>query len=1548
MSESLRDLVVTLSLNSDNFTKNIKSVSAQIKEAQSEFTLAAAGIDKFDQSLNGMKTRLSSLNQQYSLQNKAVEQHRRALSAAETKLEKSVEANRKLSDSLTEAKGKYSDIQTEIERFTKAYDNAVRTMGKDTADQLFGDSLADLKKQAADAGEEIKNLEGKLKVSSRTMQNNADAVTKASTAYNNAQAAARKMKAEMDDLERKIKTQSSGWYTLSQSLENFSKKSEKFGKSASAFGKSATAALTVPIATAATAVTKASIDYETAFTSVRKTVNATEGEFAELSNQIKQMSTEVATDAADIAEVFAIAGQMGIETENLAEFARVMIDLGNSTDIVAEDAAASLSQFKNITGMTSDNFDRLGSTLVDLGNKFATTESRVMDMALRLSGAGAQIGMTEPEILAFAAALSSVGIEAEMGGSALSKAMVQMEVAVATGSDALGDFARVSGMTEQAFAAMWDSDPAGALMEFLSGLAKMDDEGISAIATLEEIGIKEIRLRDTLLRSTNAVELLSRTQQVANQAWEENIALTNEANRRYATTESRAKNLLNRYKNIGATLGDDMNPAIHSAMGELEKLAASFENMDQSTRMSIIQLAGAAAAIGPVALGVGKLSEGFSKSAKHLKDFSEAVAKAGGGLDGLTDVVLKSPVAWAAMAAGFFLAIDAIKDFHSKASLAEEGITAMNDAADRWKRTQAETIYDNEGMNAFELSREDFVKSENSIIKDAQAWKTGLLDVWNDGKKETKSTVKEWTESFKALNVGVRTELQGLKDNADKYGYSGVSAALQGDIDKLDSMDKEIEKLLKKRQNRNLSEKEQNRLNELLEQREAIVIKYRLEPEGETTGYQQILDQLEKDEQRAEATGGKVSIGRYAEATKAAAQGYAEIKDSIDDWYDAEYDVVRMIENEQERSEAKAALDRRYNEERKKAAEEYAKVLQETSAPLIGDEDFQKTDAQMDTLAGKLTDLSALVGEDKKAERNTLIGEIGKEVENLDEGQLASYYAMLSQIQSLYKDGGMEKGDVVSLFGIDPEEQMKQLGQITKFAEQYSELKGLNTMLGEALGQEVQTIMIDLDMTQAAERWGEFAENPGALTAKVETIDATGAVIDPPITTNAEIGSLSLTGNAISAWNAYTSSNPVGVSGSVTLTNLSEDLQAQISAGMANVFIDGQKVTVTPEVLEKISNSDVLATPNAEGGIDLIVVPKIQGTTESVEKAADTIREMVDKDVAGNVSMYSQTAMQDIELITEQLKLYNKENKSFWESLAAPSKSGLEQYLNLLDSEEIVGIQAYMQEAFSAIANGEDLLPEDLNLLQSLTAMITEMDTAGVGEEITAGIKAGMEGYDWTNAATVLGTDIVTAFKTALGIQSPSTVMRDQIGVFVPQGLESGMLMYPLGTAANTLANTVITTLRGRLTMSAFTGIGKNVSAGIAAGIRAGIPQIEAAARAAANAASKAAKITAQIHSPSRVAKNEIGIPWSQGVAVGIEEEAKRQEKAIARAMTSMADASTAAFSPSSYQTNKTYNQTSNASVNVQNLYVSDQQDVYSLALEIASLVKRQNRGRGM
>ena len=89
MSEVLRDLVVTLSLQSDNFSRNINSINRQIREAESAFRLAGAGVQNYSQTTDGMANRLSMLNTNLGRQREAVSQYERALAQANARLQES-------------------------------------------------------------------------------------------------------------------------------------------------------------------------------------------------------------------------------------------------------------------------------------------------------------------------------------------------------------------------------------------------------------------------------------------------------------------------------------------------------------------------------------------------------------------------------------------------------------------------------------------------------------------------------------------------------------------------------------------------------------------------------------------------------------------------------------------------------------------------------------------------------------------------------------------------------------------------------------------------------------------------------------------------------------------------------------------------------------------------------------------------------------------------------------------------------------------------------------------------------------------------------------------------------------------------------------------------------------------------------------------------------------------------------------------------------------------------------------------------------------------
>ena len=307
---------------------------------------------------------------------------------------------------------------------------------------------------------------------------------------------------------------------------------------------------------------RAAIEWESAFAGVAKTVDGTTAQLQGLNDGLRDMSTRIPTAAEDLAGIAESAGQLGIETDAVLGFTEVIAGLGETTDLAGEQGAQALARFANITGMAQGDFDRLASSLVELGNNSATTESQIVDMAMRVAGAGSQVGMAEAEILGWSAALSSAGIQAEAGGTAISKVMIDIANEVETGGDNLTTFASTAGMSASEFSAAFREDASGAIAAFVEGLGRMEQQGGSTLGQLEELGITEVRMRDALLRLAGNSDLLNDSLETGVDAYEDNVAQQKELAKRLDTTEAKVGMAVNAWKDLQREFGDPAVPAV--------------------------------------------------------------------------------------------------------------------------------------------------------------------------------------------------------------------------------------------------------------------------------------------------------------------------------------------------------------------------------------------------------------------------------------------------------------------------------------------------------------------------------------------------------------------------------------------------------------------------------------------------------------------------------------------------------------------------------------------------------------------------------------------------------------------------------------------------------------------------------------------------------------------------------------------------------------------------------------------------------------------------
>ena len=373
--------------------------------------------------------------------------------------------------------------------------------------------------------------------------------------------------------------------------EKVSKLGEKFAK----FSAASAAALG--------GIAKTAIDFESAWTGVTKTVDGTDEELAQVREGILKLASATGTSSSEIAGVAEAAGQLGVGVKDVTEFTETMVRLGDSTNLAAGDAATAIAQFYNIMNQDLSTVDRFGAALVDLGNNSATSESKIMDMASRIAGSASQIGLTSQQVLALATSLSSVGIEAEMGGSAISTIMTNIDKEVALNGKHLKTWASTAGMSSKEFKKAWETDTMSAIQAVVKGMGEVKDEGGNLNVLLEELGVKNIRQTDTMKRLSNASDLLTNSLQIANTAWEENSALTTESDKRYDTTAAKLGQVKETLKEVAIDLGEVMLPIIKDFADKLKELTDKFTSLDDGQKKTILTILAVVAAIAPL-LGI--------------------------------------------------------------------------------------------------------------------------------------------------------------------------------------------------------------------------------------------------------------------------------------------------------------------------------------------------------------------------------------------------------------------------------------------------------------------------------------------------------------------------------------------------------------------------------------------------------------------------------------------------------------------------------------------------------------------------------------------------------------------------------------------------------------------------------------------------------------------------------------------------------------------------------------------------------------------------------
>ena len=673
-------------------TARIRSMDSALSECAKQASAYEAALRKDPSSLTAALGRLKALANEYDLAEGKASELTRQVAAYRSRLSGVVAEHRNLP--------KY--IQETGDRWQKAQDELSQAKGEASA---LRQSLQRLKDMQAPV-DEIRQLEAEIAKADRRVDALRESAAQMDAAFETA-----KECAELQRLEGELTEASARARSLKERMDltSLGGKNMLNPSTLKSAGMTMYSTLTPAITMLGWRTVTAAQDMDSAYRDMRKTVEGTETQFAELKQAAIDFSKTHVTSAEQMLSIMAIGGELGVATDSLQAFAETVSNLDVATNLSTEDAASTLGKLANITHMTADEYDNYADALVRLGNNGASTEDQIVEIATRIGSMGTIVGMTVPEILALSSSIASTGMKTEASGTAIANTLSDMESAVAAGGDALEAFAGASGMSADEFARTWEEKPIAAFEAFIKHLNQVEKDGGSADATLQGLGITGTRQKQAILGLMQTIGGLDDNLKMSGNAWDgvsDQWGAAGDAAREAQKKAEGFSGQLSILSNIGkdamASLAEGAAPVI-SVLTELARAALDlFDEMDEGQKTMVVVGLGISALAGPALTMVSTFMTASqnvrafvtesSAMGKALGMLKSGFADAGGGADGLKSKVgalkgaaatlgksMLSGLAVGAVVAGVTVAVAAIADYIQKMRDAEEAAKGAGD-----------------------------------------------------------------------------------------------------------------------------------------------------------------------------------------------------------------------------------------------------------------------------------------------------------------------------------------------------------------------------------------------------------------------------------------------------------------------------------------------------------------------------------------------------------------------------------------------------------------------------------------------------------------------------------------------------------------------------------------------------------------------------------------------------------------------------------------------------------------------------------------------------
>ena len=695
---------VKITANSSDYRTQMKSAAAQMKELSSEYSVAATKARLFGSASDSLKAKAESLTQKITVQKNIVQMNK--------------EQQERLTDQLGKQKTKQEELKTKVDAAKKAYEDEKKATGENS------DASRALK-------EELDKLEQEFKDNETAIGKTETALTKQNIAVNNSEAKLNEMEKELKDVNNELKNHKLN--VFAKGCQSAGEKMEKFGKRMSV--------ISAGLAAFATGAAKMAVDFEDSIAKVSTIMDTGEMSVGEMEDAIVSLSNETGIAAGDIAENVYNAISAGQDTADAVDFVRQSTKLATAGFAESGDTLDILTTILNAYGLEAEQVTNVSDMLIQTQNLGKTTVAELSSAMGKVIPTANASGVALDQLCAGYAIMTANGVATAESTTYLNSMMNELGKSGSTTDKILRE------QTGKSFSELMVGGASLAdVLEIVDGAAKADGKSMGDMFSSAEAAKAGMILLGDGAESFNST--LGEMQK--------STGATDTAFEKMQTTSYDIKIALNELKNttmqFGQTIMSSAAPMVEQFTEKVHSLCEWFGSLDEGQQQTIIKVGLVVAAVGPLAIGFGKVAQGISSTIKTGQQF----------ISGVTGIIAKITAKTAATAAGTAAdaAGTAAEAAHTAATATATTVTGG--------MTVAQTAL-NAVMNLCPIILivtliAGLIAAGIALYKNWDKVKQKLSDLWNNVKEKFNAIKETITGVFSKAKEAVTNKVNEIKD----------------------------------------------------------------------------------------------------------------------------------------------------------------------------------------------------------------------------------------------------------------------------------------------------------------------------------------------------------------------------------------------------------------------------------------------------------------------------------------------------------------------------------------------------------------------------------------------------------------------------------------------------------------------------------------------------------------------------------------------------------------------------------------------------------------